>query len=402
MACPIDAKEIEKLKMFVQFCSMSPHILHRPELSFFKDFVEKLGGNVPEPPKPKPQPTPAAEEEPRKPTAKPAAATDSSDEEAVDDEPEPEIDREGCVEPDTDTPHEMGDVHKEVSDEDMDKANDLRGEAQGLFNDGQLEEAIQKYTEAIVLNPKNALFFAKRGQCHLKANRPNACIRDCTAALERNPDSAAGYKFRGRAHRLLGNWEDSARDLRQACKIDFDEQTDEWLREVTPKAHKIEQYRVDKERRQNERDMKARIKRNQKAREAHRRAAEEEKAAGGGPEGMPSFGDMGGMGGMFKDPEIQKVMMEILSDPTKLAQYAADPKYKALFDMMGGMMGGAGGGGMPFGFPGAAAGGAEGMDDDDQGMGDAGEGVGATAEPKTQAAPPTGAKPASNLSDDLD
>lgn len=23
-------------------------------------------------------------------------------------------------------------------------------------------------------------------------------------------------------------------DLRQACKIDFDEQTDEWLKEVTP------------------------------------------------------------------------------------------------------------------------------------------------------------------------
>lgn len=47
MACPIDAKEIEKLKMFIQFCSMSPHILQRPELEFFKTFVEKLGGKVP-------------------------------------------------------------------------------------------------------------------------------------------------------------------------------------------------------------------------------------------------------------------------------------------------------------------------------------------------------------------
>ena len=34
--------------------------------------------------------------------------------------------------------------------------------------------------------------------------------------------------------RLLGHWEAAAKDLRTACKLDFDEQADEWLREVTP------------------------------------------------------------------------------------------------------------------------------------------------------------------------
>lgn len=79
-----------------------------------------------------------------------------------------------------------------------------------------------------------ALMYAKRGQCYLKLNKPNACIRDCTIALSLNPDNAAAYKFRGRAHRLLGNWLEAARDLRSASKIDLDEQTDEWLKEVTP------------------------------------------------------------------------------------------------------------------------------------------------------------------------
>ena len=36
------------------------------------------------------------------------------------------------------------------------------------------------------------------------------------------------------ADSLLGRWEEAAKDLRMACKLDFDEQTDEWLREVTP------------------------------------------------------------------------------------------------------------------------------------------------------------------------
>lgn len=68
----------------------------------------------------------------------------------------------------------------------------------------------------------------------MKLQKPNACIRDCSQALKLNPDSAAAYKFRGRAHRLLGQWEEAAQDLRSAAKLDFDEQVDEWLREVTP------------------------------------------------------------------------------------------------------------------------------------------------------------------------
>ena len=43
-------------------------------------------------------------------------------------------------------------------------------------------------------------------------------------AIELNPDNASAYKFRGRSHRLLGNFKDAASDLRTACKIDFDEQ----------------------------------------------------------------------------------------------------------------------------------------------------------------------------------
>lgn len=48
MSCPIGADEINKLKIFITFCSQKPELLNLPQLSFFKDFVEKLGGKVPE------------------------------------------------------------------------------------------------------------------------------------------------------------------------------------------------------------------------------------------------------------------------------------------------------------------------------------------------------------------
>lgn len=48
MACPINAEEIAKLKMFIGFASAQPQILNLPQLDFFKSFVEQLGGKVPE------------------------------------------------------------------------------------------------------------------------------------------------------------------------------------------------------------------------------------------------------------------------------------------------------------------------------------------------------------------
>lgn len=48
MACPISQEDIAKLKMFISFASAEPSILNLPQLEFFKNFVEKLGGKVPE------------------------------------------------------------------------------------------------------------------------------------------------------------------------------------------------------------------------------------------------------------------------------------------------------------------------------------------------------------------
>lgn len=47
MSCPIGKEEIEKLRFFISVVSQNPAILHLPELSFFKSFIEQLGGQVP-------------------------------------------------------------------------------------------------------------------------------------------------------------------------------------------------------------------------------------------------------------------------------------------------------------------------------------------------------------------
>ncbi len=137
------------------------------------------------------------------------------------------------VESDHVDPHqEMGDPDKEVSEEDMDKSNELKREAVECFGEGKTEECIAKYTEAIRLNPGSALLHAKLNDLNL------TCFQIFTV------EYSWAKSFCFSIHRLLGHWEQAAIDLRQACKIDFDEQADEWLKEVTPHVSTIDTVNV--------------------------------------------------------------------------------------------------------------------------------------------------------------
>lgn len=281
-----------------------------------------------------------------------------SEPEKVESEPESDIDidREGCVEPDVlDDAQKMGDPTKEPTEEEQDQASDIRSKAATAYSEQNFDQAISLYTDAIQLNPTNALFYAKRGQAFLKLNKPNACIRDCDRALELNCDSAAAYKFRGRAHRLLGNWENSAKDLRQACKIDFDEETDEWLREVTPNAKKLEAHRVKQDRKKAEKELRERQERVKRARKANEKAKAKENAKfkkdetmGGTPGWMPSSNP--DIFEAFRDPEVSAAFQDIMTNPANVGKYQSNPKIMKLINMVGQKMGGGAGmgmGGMP-------------------------------------------------------
>lgn len=55
--------------------------------------------------------------------------------------------------------------------------------------------------------------------------------------------------------RLLGQFDKAASDLRESCKIDCDEQAQEWLAEVTPNADKLRAHNLNVQRRQEEKEV---------------------------------------------------------------------------------------------------------------------------------------------------
>merc|ERR1719412_2054610 len=232
----------------------------------------------------------------------------------------------------------------------MEKFDEKRGEAMSAFSEGEWEAAVALFTEAIKLNPNSAAMFAKRGACFIKIQKPNACVRDCTRAIELNPDNAGAYKFRGRANRLLGNFTEAAKDLSTACRIDFDETADEWLKEVQPNAKKLAEHQRKKERKAAERELKERQDRVKKAKEAREKAAKEQQEQEPDMGGMG--GGMGGLGGLFNDPEmmaafsdpeVAAAFKDISSNPANIMKYQNNPKVMALVNKMASKMGGMGG-----------------------------------------------------------
>uniref|UniRef100_H2T291 ST13 Hsp70 interacting protein n=1 Tax=Takifugu rubripes TaxID=31033 RepID=H2T291_TAKRU len=329
----MDPRKLSELKGFVQLCETKPEMLHLPEMSC------PCG----------PPPTKASPPEPEPPVL------------SESDESDIEIDNDGVIEPDTDEPQEMGaSENVEVTEEMMDQANNKKMEAIDAQGEGELQKALDLFTEAIKLNPCLAVLYAKRASVFIQLQRPNAAIRDCDRAIQINPDSAQPYKWRGKAHRLLGHWEEAAKDLATACKLDYDESASAMLKEVQPKANKIMEHRRKYERKREEKLIRERQERIKKAREEHARAQKDEEArqsagasfpvtvelgcfpgaggfSGGLPGGMPNFeaflNDPELLMAM-KDPEVMAAFSDVSKNPANIAKYQSNPKIMAIINKL--------------------------------------------------------------------
>merc|ERR1711972_733268 len=105
----------------------------------------------------------------------------------------------------------------------MDKQGDLKQAAQEALEDGDVNAAVAKFTEAMMLGGVTAMMVAKRAEICLKQKRYQAVKADARLALKLNPDNAKAYRVRGKALRFLGDYEGSQADLHQAQKIDHDD-----------------------------------------------------------------------------------------------------------------------------------------------------------------------------------
>lgn len=232
-----------------------------------------------------------------------------------------------------------------ISGDDVEKQSELKMEASDLKSEGKWEEALEKYTAAVLAAEPSSLLYANRATALLKLDKYAAAERDCDEALKMNPDSAKALRVRGKARKAMGKWEEALADLSQAQQIDFDEGTVDDLKECTEKHVEAEKARAATKV-EGEEKLRKRAEANRKARDE--RAKEEavrdhghdgpcdHDAPRGMPGGMP--GGMGGMPGM--PPGMPPGFMEGLMGDPELASAMQNPKVIAAFSQLMSMPGG--------------------------------------------------------------
>uniref|UniRef100_A0A2K5WCH3 Hsp70-interacting protein N-terminal domain-containing protein n=1 Tax=Macaca fascicularis TaxID=9541 RepID=A0A2K5WCH3_MACFA len=124
----MDSRKVNELGAFVKMCKQDLSVLHTEEMRFLREWVESMGGKVP-PATQKAKSEENTKEE--KPDSK-KVEEDLKADEPSSEESDLEIDKEGVIETDTDSPQEMGDENAEITEEMMDQANDKK---LGCFED---------------------------------------------------------------------------------------------------------------------------------------------------------------------------------------------------------------------------------------------------------------------------
>lgn len=87
---------------------------------------------------------------------------------------------------------------------------------------GQLNRAIESYSEAIKLDPNNADAYNNRGIAYGKKGEHDLAIKDFNKAIDLNPNSANAYGNRGNVHFNKGEYDRTISDFSKAIDLNPD------------------------------------------------------------------------------------------------------------------------------------------------------------------------------------
>jgi len=84
---------------------------------------------------------------------------------------------------------------------------------------GMYDKAINDYTTVIALNPDDAEAYNNRGWAYLKKVLFDHTIKDCSEALRLNPAMATAYYTRGMAYKAQGLLDMAREDFQKSCEL---------------------------------------------------------------------------------------------------------------------------------------------------------------------------------------
>lgn len=86
-----------------------------------------------------------------------------------------------------------------------------------FLSDKDYENAIKYYTEALELNPSNAIYFSNRSLAYLRTECYGYALADATRALEIDKNYIKGYYRRATSNMALGKFKAALKDYETVC-----------------------------------------------------------------------------------------------------------------------------------------------------------------------------------------
>ena len=107
-----------------------------------------------------------------------------------------------------------------ITEEAKTAAESSKEEGNIAFKAGRYEEAVKRYTEAIQLNPRNAVYFSNRAMAYLKLGRYTAAEADCDDALEIDSTLVKALLRRGSAQLAQGRLMEAKADFERVLTLE--------------------------------------------------------------------------------------------------------------------------------------------------------------------------------------
>eukprot|EP00216_Chloropicon_sp_CCMP2111_P002259 CAMPEP_0198243450 /NCGR_PEP_ID=MMETSP1446-20131203/27808_1 /TAXON_ID=1461542 ORGANISM="Unidentified sp, Strain CCMP2111" /NCGR_SAMPLE_ID=MMETSP1446 /ASSEMBLY_ACC=CAM_ASM_001112 /LENGTH=588 /DNA_ID=CAMNT_0043927267 /DNA_START=39 /DNA_END=1805 /DNA_ORIENTATION=+ len=123
----------------------------------------------------------------------------------------------------------------------MATVDDLKGKGNAAFTSGRFDEAIDFFTQAIDIDPKNHVLFSNRSAAQASCKRFKEALDDAKSTVELKPEWPKGYSRLGAAHVGLGDLEAAVESYKTGLKIDPDNaQMTDALKDVEKEQSKRE------------------------------------------------------------------------------------------------------------------------------------------------------------------
>ncbi|KAI5449781.1 Small glutamine-rich tetratricopeptide repeat-containing protein 2 [Naganishia albida] len=109
---------------------------------------------------------------------------------------------------------------KPPSAQDKTRAESLKAEGNALISQKQYSTAIEKYSEAIALDPSNAVYYSNRAAAWSAMGEHGEAVKDAERAVERDAGFVRGYSRLGHAQYSLGNYQDAIKAYNKGLSLD--------------------------------------------------------------------------------------------------------------------------------------------------------------------------------------